>query len=99
MCLYEFGINSIAPNSENTPISDVVIDKLKSRFKRIIYWYDNDNAGKENLNKIKEKHPELEYFYIPEQYEVKDFSDFRKKYGVKKSKELINLVINGNGVI
>lgn len=95
MCLYEYGIPSIAPNSENIPISDKVLEKLKSKFKRIIFWYDNDAAGKENLNKLKLAHPEFEYFYIPEEYEVKDFSDFRKKYGIKKSKELLNFVING----
>lgn len=37
MCLYEFGIPSIAPNSENTSISDEEIAKLKERFKRIIF--------------------------------------------------------------
>lgn len=95
MCLYEFGIPSIAPNSENVAISEKVLDKLKSKFKRIIFWYDNDTAGKENLDKLKQAHPEFEYFYIPEEYGVKDFSDFRKKYGIKKSKELIDYVING----
>lgn len=37
MCLYEFGIQSIAPNSENTTIPEKTLDKLKSKYKRIIY--------------------------------------------------------------
>lgn len=37
MCLYEFGITSIAPNSENTLIPEKTLEKLKAKFKRIIY--------------------------------------------------------------
>ena len=45
MCLYEFGIPAIAPNSENLFISDSVLEQLKSRFKNIIVIYDSDLAG------------------------------------------------------
>ena len=37
MCLYEYGIPSIAPNSENIPIPEKILEKLKSKFKRIIF--------------------------------------------------------------
>lgn len=36
MCLYELGIVAIAPNSENLFLSDTQLDKVKSKFKRII---------------------------------------------------------------
>lgn len=36
MCLYELGIIAIAPNSENLFLSDSQLDKVKSKFKRII---------------------------------------------------------------
>lgn len=32
------------------------------------------------MRKIKKSHPELQYFFIPRKYKVKDFSDFYKKY-------------------
>lgn len=93
MCLYEFGIQSIAPCSENLFVSNTVLTKLKKKYKRIIVWYDTDIPGINNLRKIKKEHPELEYFFIPRKYNVKDFSDFRKKYGRDKSEKFLNSYI------
>lgn len=36
MLLYEFGIPAIAPNSENVFLTKEMIDKLKTKFKRIV---------------------------------------------------------------
>lgn len=80
MTLHEFGIPAIAPCSENTFITDKVLNKLKEKFKRIVVWYDTDIPGISNMRKIKKSHPELQYFFIPRKYKVKDFSDFYKKY-------------------
>lgn len=93
MLLYEFGIPSIAPNSENLFLSDEQLMKLKSKFKRIIVWYDNDAPGKAYLEKIKKEHPELDYFYIPEDFKEKDFSDFYKKYGKDEATKFLNKYI------
>lgn len=93
MLLYEFGIPSVAPNSENTFLSDEQLMKLKSKFKRIIVWYDNDAPGKAYLEKIKKEHPELDYFYIPEDFKEKDFSDFYKKYGKDEATKFLNKYI------
>lgn len=93
MLLYEFGIPSVAPNSENLFLSDEQLMKLKSKFKRIIVWYDNDAPGKAYLEKIKKEHPELDYFYIPEDFKEKDFSDFYKKYGKDEATKFLNKYI------
>lgn len=93
MLLYEFGIPSVAPNSENVFLSDEKLMKLKSKFKRIIVWYDNDAPGKAYLEKIKKEHPELDYFYIPEDFKEKDFSDFYKKYGKDEATKFLNKYI------
>ena len=93
MLLYEFGIPSVAPNSENVFLSDEKLMKLKSKFKRIIVWYDNDTPGKAYLEKIKKEHPELDYFYIPEDFKEKDFSDFYKKYGKDEATKFLNKYI------
>lgn len=93
MLLYEFGIPSVAPNSENLFLSDEQLMKLKSKFKRIIVWYDNDAPGKAYLEKIKKEYPELDYFYIPEDFKEKDFSDFYKKYGKDEATKFLNKYI------
>lgn len=89
MSLYSFGIAAIAPNSENLFISDKMLEELKSRFTNIVVLYDTDIAGLTNMKKIRKEHPELKYFFIPRKYQSKDFSDFRRNFGEKRTKELL----------
>lgn len=89
MCLNSLGLSACAPNSENLFISDNVLTNLKSRFKYIVVFYDNDLPGIHNMNKIKKDHKDLIYFYIPRKYKAKDISDFRKKYGRYKTLQFI----------
>lgn len=92
MVLYEFGIPSIAPISENLFLTANQLEKCKKKFKNIVVWYDTDLPGISNMRKIKKTNPELNYFFIPRKHRVKDISDFRKKYGHKKTIELIDKV-------
>lgn len=94
MCLYSLGISAIAPNSENLFIANTILERLKSKFKYIIVLYDNDLPGIQNMRKIKKKHPELIYFYIPRHYNAKDISDFYKKYGKDKTLEFVKDNLN-----
>lgn len=94
MCLYSLGISAIAPNSENLFIADTILERLKSKFKYIIVLYDSDLPGIQNMQKIKKKHPELIYFYIPRHYNAKDISDFYKKYGKDKTLEFVKDNLN-----
>lgn len=91
MCLYSCGITACAPNSENLFIPDVVLEELKSRFKYIVVFYDNDRPGLHNMAKIRKDHPELTYVFIPKKYNSKDISDFYKDHG---RKETLNLIKN-----
>lgn len=93
MLLYEFGINAIAPNSENLFISDTVLEQLKKRFKHIVVLYDNDLAGLAGMRKIKQAHPELIYTWIPRKYEAKDISDLYKNRGRQLTLDLITQFI------
>jgi hypothetical protein len=47
MCLKGFGYNLevLAPSSENTLIKPYIINNLKSKYKKIITLFDNDEAG------------------------------------------------------
>ena len=89
MALWAYKINAIAPTSENLFIPDKMLEELKTRFKRIVVFYDNDLPGVSGLNKIKKLHPELLYFFIPRKLGAKDFSDLRKKYGFHNTKKII----------
>ena len=71
--------------------------KIKSKFKTILVFYDNDLAGIQGMCRIKKIHPELKFAFIPKKYEAKDISDFYKKYGKQKTKELIDKAIEYYG--
>lgn len=92
MTLYSIGIPAIAPNSETLFIPDSMLEDLKSRFENIVVLYDNDLAGISNMRKIKKKY-NIRCILIPRKYEAKDISDFHKKYGRKKTIELIKEAI------
>lgn len=92
MCLYSLGIPAIAPNSETLFIPDALYVELKDRFKNIVVLYDNDLAGIANMRKIRDKY-KAKCLWIPRSYETKDISDFHKKYGRKKTLELIKQAI------
>lgn len=87
MLLHELGIPAIAPCSELLFLSDAQLERIKTRFKKIVCLYDNDLPGVTNLRKIRRAHPELDYFIIPRRYKAKDASDFCKLYGFEKTKE------------
>lgn len=89
MCLHSCGITACAPNSENLFVSDSILEDLKSRFKYIVVFYDNDRPGLYNMTKIRREHPELIYTYIPKHFGSKDISDFYADHG---RKETINLI-------
>lgn len=93
LSMYSCGITAIAPCSENLFISDTILEDSKKRFKYIVVFYDNDIPGISNMRKIREKHPELNFFFILRKYEAKDFSDFYAKYGRKKTLETIKYYI------
>ena len=86
MSLYEFGVTSIAPNSENLFLTDAQYVKIKNRFKDVYLLYDRDLAGVRSANKIRKKVNGLKVLLMPK---VKDFTDYVKKYGTLRTLNLI----------
>tara|TARA_R110000868_G_scaffold359380_1_gene621233 strand:- start:3403 stop:4449 length:1047 start_codon:yes stop_codon:yes gene_type:complete len=88
---------SAALQSENVNAKENVIDELKERFDNIYVWYDNDYTNPRNPGRTAgKKMCELYNFKqleIPEEFGVKDPSDFREKYGHKKTLELIKKLL------
>lgn len=93
MCLYSMNLSACAPNSENQFLSEVMLTELKSRFERIVVFFDNDRAGIYNMAKLRRQHPELIYTFIPKEYGAKDISDFYKKFGKSRTLNFIKQFI------
>lgn len=92
LCIWEnWGIPSTCLQSEVVIPKKHVIDELKIRFKNIYVFYDNDpredNPGQVAALKLCKRH-NLINICIPSTFKVKDPSDFRKRFGAKKFKQL-----------
>jgi DNA primase len=93
MLLYEFGIISIAPTSENIVISENQYKKIRIKYKNILLFYDNDLPGVKAAHKYKKKY-DIRCIFIKRKY-AKDISDLYKKvsstvfWGILEELELI----------
>lgn len=82
---------AIAPDSENSMISESVINKLKPYYKSICVLFDNDTAGINSAQKYQEKYG-FKYIVFPVE---KDLSDAIRAIGVSTVKEqLFNYLKN-----
>jgi hypothetical protein len=79
MSLAGFGYNLevIAPDSENTLIKPYIIENLKSKYKKVITLFDNDDAGKKAIA-IYKKNYDINGCALDL---AKDISDAVKEYG------------------
>jgi hypothetical protein len=97
MTLHELGYQSVAPPSESVFLPEQYFLKQKERFKRIVIWYDNDFDKELNTGQLKglefSNQYGIENIFISSKYEVKDISDFYKKYGREQSINLINKLL------
>ena len=76
-----------------------IMEELKSRYKNIIIFFDNDfanpnNPGHNDAKKLSEEY-NLKMVEIPKKYESKDPSDLFKKYGKNKYLEIMNEILKG----
>ena len=93
MLLHELGYNAIAPSSESTEIPEYYINDLKEKsFKKIVYFFDNDETGIKFAKKLSEKY-NSDYIYIDPKYFVKDISDFYKMYGLESTKDYLSFLL------
>ena len=93
MCFVKLGISGtqgIAPDSENSIISTTAIGMLKSRFRKVIVLFDNDDPGIAAAQKYKERYG---FDYIVLDME-KDLSDSVKEHGLIKVKERLITLLN-----
>jgi len=93
MCLRELGYDAISLHSEVNSYREDVHKQMSERFKHIIIFYDNDETGIFNSNKIA-KEKGLNTILIPDKFKVKDISDFIATYGMQKAKQLLIKLIH-----
>jgi hypothetical protein len=94
MCLYSFGYIAVSPPSEGSLMPSTAIEDYKTRFKKIIVLYDNDEQGIKSAKRMKEVY-NINNMIIPPESEVKDISDYCKAYGEDKTRALLNAITNG----
>ena len=74
-----------------------IMEKLKSRYKNIIVFFDNDftspnNPGHNDAKRLSEEY-NLKMVEIPKKYESKDPSDLFKKYGKDRYLVIMNEIL------
>lgn len=85
-------IHGVAPNNEGGfPVENWFL-KVQNRYKKIVLWYNNDEAGISNAKKYSELY-HIPYFYTPAGT-PKDPSDFSKKYGIEEFYKLVKLKLD-----
>lgn len=95
MC--NLGIPAICMQGEGYKPKPQIIEELKSRYKNIILFYDNDYNNPDNPGRKDSMELSLEYnlkrVEIPAKYESKDPSDLFKKYGKDRYLEIMNEIL------
>ena len=86
MLLHELGIEAVSPRGESVPIHEAYLSLFGKKYKRVATLFDND--GKHRADSF--PFPALQ---VPLESKEKDISDFRKAYGEKLTRELINDLI------
>jgi len=82
-------IAAIGLQSESVMMKESVMEEYKSRFKRVVCLFDNDEAGKKLSISFTEKY-NVPHFFVPELIGVTDFSDLVKHSGVEQTIKIIN---------
>lgn len=88
MCFYELGFPAIAPQGENVKLDEEVVKDLKKRFSNVIVWYDSDAPGNSAARKLS-RSIGCPYTFIPLRYGAKDISEFRERYGARRTRKLV----------
>ena len=85
----KFPIECVAPSSENSMLAKSVLTAYSLKYKGIITFFDNDEAGKLGMHKYEEK------YGIPGIYlkMSKDISDSIRDFGPEKTKQYLTPLI------
>lgn len=93
-----FGIEAVAVPSETYVMTKDEYFNIKMKCDIVVTNFDYDRTGIRLAQKYKKIHGCLPLMFTKGRYQqpdfgVKDFSEFRERYGVEKTKELINTIV------
>jgi len=76
------GIEAIAPDSENTMVPEVFMQKAIKKYKKVLVLFDNDDPGRESAKRYKAK-----YGLNSIDFNLsKDIADALKEHGIEKTR-------------
>jgi len=87
LVLASLGYEAVAPSAEGVILDAEIIAMLKTKYKRIVLFYDNDTAGIIGSEKNAKAY-ELEEIFLPVETE-KDVSDYRIKHTEQETNTII----------
>lgn len=93
LCCKKLSFDSIATQNEGMFLPEKLAENIKSRFKKILILFDNDEQGIKSANKIQSLYG-FKCIFIPLEYECKDISELIAKIGLKEAKKVLNKLIN-----
>lgn len=93
MVLYELGYHSISPSAEGCLLPEDYMIKLRDSYKKIYLLYDNDDAGIQASERMKEAYPYVDKIFLDKNI-AKDISEVALLYGKKFAAEQIEQLIN-----
>lgn len=95
MVFKALGYEAIAPPAEGVLLDEKVMNKLKTKYKKIVLFYDNDEAGRLGAERNAKEY-NLPTVFLP-LGTTKDISDYRKEHSkeetIKIIKELLNKIV------
>lgn len=83
------GVSAIGLQSESVMMKNSVMDEYKSRFKKVVCLFDNDDAGTKLAKEFSKRYG-VPYFFVLPIAKSKDFSDFVKNTTINFSIEYFN---------
>jgi 5S rRNA maturation endonuclease (ribonuclease M5) len=93
MSIYDcLEISAVGLQSESVMMKGSVMDEYKSRFKKVICLFDNDEAGKKLSINFTETY-KIPHVFVPELPGVTDFSDLVKALGIQKAVETFKQIL------
>jgi hypothetical protein len=96
MSIYDcLNISAIGLQSESVMMKDSVMEEYKTRFKRVICLFDNDEAGRKLSESFTIKY-NIPHFFVPNLPKVTDFSDLVKVVGREEAIKIITLKLKEN---
>jgi hypothetical protein len=85
----DFNVESVAPASENTMLAKSVLSAYSLKYKGIMTLFDNDSAGRNSMQKYKDKYGIPGIFLKMS----KDLSHSVRDFGVEKTKQYLTPLI------